>query len=83
MNKIASDSIAHQVVDKFRPVHWSDIYQPGAPIIGWGLERKKAGERFYKPIGYNGQIHPFATKKEALEVCAQLNSQAKATGGAV
>jgi hypothetical protein len=59
--------------DKYRPVHWSDINQPGAPIVGWGLERKKAGERYYKPVGYKGEIHPFKTKKEAQAVCNDLN----------
>lgn len=63
--------------DKFRPVSWSDIYLPGAPIVGWGIERKKAGERRYRPVGYLGEIHPFTTKKEAQAVCNQLNSPAK------
>lgn len=60
--------------DKFRPVNWADINQPGAPIIGWGIERKKDGERRYKPVGYNGEIHPFKTKKEAQAVCINLNA---------
>lgn len=62
---------------KFRPVHWSDVNQPGAPIIGWGIERKADGERRYKPVGYKGEIHPFKTKDEAQAVCKKLNSEAK------
>ena len=59
--------------DKFRPVNWSDISKPGAPIIGWGIERKKEGESRYKPVGWKGEIHPFKTKKEAQIVCNDLN----------
>ena len=59
--------------DRFRPVDWSDLSKPGAPIIGYGIERMKAGERRYKPVGYNGEIHPFKTKKEAQAVCTKLN----------
>lgn len=64
---------------KFRPVHWSDISKPGAPIIGWGIEQKKPGERFYRPCGYEGQIHPFATKADALAICHGLNLLAATT----
>lgn len=78
MNTKASESSSRRAVDKFRPVHWSDINQPGAPIIGWGIERKKARERFYRPVGYEGKIHPFASKREAQAVCDQLNSLAQA-----
>jgi hypothetical protein len=63
--------------DKFRPVDWSDISKPGAPIVGWGIERKKQGERRYRPVGYNGEIHPFKTKQEAQQVCDQLNTENK------
>ncbi len=63
------------MADKFRPVHWSDIYQPGAPIIGWGLERKAQGEHRYKPVAYNGKIYPFKDKKEAQAVCDELNAK--------
>ncbi len=58
--------------DKYRPVSWSDISEPGAPILGWGIERKQAGERRYKPVGYQGSIHPFKTKKAAQKVCTAL-----------
>lgn len=67
---------------KFRPVHWSDISKPGAPIIGWGLDEKKAGERRYKPVGHDGQIHPFATKAEAQAKCNELNAAAALAGEA-
>lgn len=59
-------------VTKFRPVHWSDISKPGAPIVGWGIERKLATERRYKPVGYHGKIHPFRSKAEAQKVCDEL-----------
>ena len=65
---------------KFRPVHWSDISKPGAPIIGWGLEQKKPGDHRYKPVGYEGQIHPFATKAEAQAKCNELNDAAALAG---
>jgi hypothetical protein len=61
---------------KFRPVHWSDLYEPGAPIIGWGIERKQKGKHRYIPVGINGEIHPYKTKKEAQEMCDSLNGQA-------
>lgn len=59
--------------DKFRPVHWSDLSQEGAPIVGWGIERKKSGARHYKPVAYKGEIHPFQSKKEAQKICDNLN----------
>lgn len=62
---------------RFRPVHWSDIGKPGAPIVGWGLEQKAAGQRRYKPVGWNGQVHPFDSKKEAQTKCDELNDLAK------
>jgi len=62
---------------KFRPVHWSDISKPGAPIIGWGLEEKPAGQRRYIPRGWDGKVCPFTSKKEAQGICDQLNAQAK------
>lgn len=68
------------MIAKFRPVNWADINQPGAPIIGWGIERKLDGERRYKPVGYNGEIHPFKTKKEAQAVCNDLNAKKAAHG---
>lgn len=58
---------------KFRPVSWSDIHKPGAPIIGWGISRKAPGEHRYKPCGYQGDIHPFKTEKEAKATCDRLN----------
>lgn len=61
---------------KFRPVHWSDISKPGAPIVGWGLEEKPRGKRRYIPRGYNGEAHPFKSKAEAQKVCNYLNEQA-------
>lgn len=61
---------------KFRPVHWSDISKLGAPIIGWGIEEKPAGKLRYIPRGYNGEVHPFKSKKEAQTVCDSLNEQA-------
>ena len=57
---------------KFRPVHWSDIHKIGAPIVGWGIERKLPTERPYTPVGYHGSIHPFQTKAEAQKVCDEL-----------
>ena len=60
--------------DKFRPVSWSDITKPGAPIVGWGIERKRPGESRYKPVGYLGEVHPFETKKDAQVVCDELNA---------
>lgn len=65
---------------RFRPVDWCDINKPGAPIVGWGIERKLNGDRRYKPVGYNGLICPFKTKKEAQAVCNELNNP---TAGAV
>lgn len=62
---------------RFRPVSWSDISQPGAPIIGWGIEQKAAGEHRYKPVGYQGEIHPFASKGAAQSKCDELNAIAK------
>mgnify|MGYP000337795517 CR=1 FL=1 len=67
------------MADKFRPVHWSDLHQVGAPIIGWGIERKAHGENRYKPVGYNGEIHPFKSKQEAQVVCDELNAKALVT----
>ena len=60
--------------DKFRPVSWSDITKPGAPIIGWGIERKRVGERRYTPVGYQGEVHPFKTKNDAHVLCDELNA---------
>ena len=60
---------------KYRPVSWSDIYQPGAPIVGWGIGRKLSTERRYKPVGWHGKVHPFATKSEAQVVCDELNAK--------
>lgn len=65
---------------KFRPVDWSDLSKPGAPVIGWGIERKAPGERRYKPVGYMGKIHPFKTKAEAAAKCRELNKEAKEGG---
>lgn len=61
---------------KFRPMSWNDISKPGAPIVGWGISRKALGERRYKPCGYQGEIHPFETEKEAKAVCDRLNLEA-------
>lgn len=72
----------HCVGSKFRPVHWSDISKPGAPIIGWGIEEKPAGCRRYTPRGFRGELHPFKTKAEANAICAQLNAQSAALAGA-
>jgi hypothetical protein len=68
------------MVDKFRPVNWADLNQDGAPIIGWGIERKKADERRYKPVGYKGEIHPFKTKHEAQVVRDELSAQSSKGG---
>jgi len=62
---------------KFRPVNWADLSKPGAPVIGWGLEQKKLGERLYRPVGYDGKIHPFASKAEAQTKCDELNGLAQ------
>lgn len=62
-------------ITKYRPVHWSDISQPGAPIVGWGIERKLPTERRYKPVGWKGQIHPFTSKSEAQAVCDDLSAK--------
>lgn len=60
---------------KYRPLHWSDISKPGAPIVGWGIERKLPTERRYKPVGWKGKIHPFASKSEAQAICNALANQ--------
>lgn len=57
---------------KFRPVAWSDLGKEGAPTIGWGIERKGPGERYYKAVGYEGQLHPFKSKAEAMAKCKEL-----------
>ncbi len=66
---------------KFRPVSWCDLHQLGAPVIGWGIARKLPTERRYKPVGYLGQVHPFATKKDAQKVCEELSRDAIAQQG--
>ena len=65
------------MLTKYRPVHWSDISLPEAPIVGWGIERKLSTERRYKPIGWEGQVHPFASKAEAQIICDKLNTEEK------
>jgi hypothetical protein len=60
--------------DKYRPLKWTDISSPDKPT--WGIERKQAGERKYKPVGYRGSINPFKTKKAAQKVCNELNGKA-------
>lgn len=57
--------------DKFRPMHWSKITT--GEIVGWGIERKRAGAPRYIPVGYKGEVHPFKTKAEAQAVCDRLN----------
>jgi transcription elongation factor Elf1 len=56
--------------DKYRPLKWTDISSPDKPT--WGIELKQAGERKYKPVGYQGSINPFKTKKAAQKVCTAL-----------
>lgn len=65
--------------DKFRPVHWSHI--ESGQIIAWGVERKKAGERHYKPVGLNGEVCPFKTKEEAQAKCDELNAPHSSPSG--
>lgn len=57
---------------KYSPNSWSNIHKEGAPIVGWGIAEKLPTERFYKPIAWKGQIHPFATKKDAQKFCNEL-----------
>lgn len=65
------------MLTKYRPVSWSNIYLPGAPIVGCGIERKLPTERRYKPVGWEGQVHPFTSKAEAQIVCDELNKEEK------
>lgn len=66
----------HCLGSKFRPVHWHDISESPAKLIGWGIEEKRSGARIYLPVGYRGEVHPFKTKAEAQKVCDELNAQA-------
>ncbi|MBP8150203.1 MAG: hypothetical protein KAY21_10840 [Limnohabitans sp.] len=65
---------------KFRPVAWSDISQPGAPVVGWGIERMGPKERRYMPVAWEGKIHPFASKADASKTCKRLNAIAQEGG---
>lgn len=66
---------------KFRPLHWSDIYAKGVPIVGWGISEKPLGRRSYIPRGWEGKVHPFKSKIEAKRLCDELNTLAQDTQG--
>ena len=50
MSKIPNRTEA-QTGARYRACPWSDIHKPGAPVVGYGLQEKLQGERFYRPIG--------------------------------
>jgi hypothetical protein len=62
------------VGSKFRPCPWFDIYSEGPGVAGWGIAERVTGKRLYLPRGWNGEIHPFSTKKEAMVLCDRLNA---------
>lgn len=65
----------HCIGSKFRPVHWHDLGSGEPVLVGWGIEEKPKGKRFYKPRAYRNEVHPFKTKEEAQTVCDALNEQ--------
>lgn len=63
---------------KYRPVSYSDITKPGAPIVGWGLERRDAGAFRFYAVAIGGELHPFPTRRVAAAVAQALNDAGKA-----
>lgn len=60
---------------KYRPVHWHDMHNLSAGVIGWGIEEKQLGKQRYVPVWWKGEIHPFASKKDSQVVCDMLNAE--------
>lgn len=58
---------------KYRPVDWSNIHN--GRVVGWGIARKRPGERRYVPVAYRGKLHPFKTREAAQAVCEALMSR--------
>ena len=80
MSKIPNRTEA-QTGARYRVSPWSDIYKPGAPVVGYGLSEKLQGTRRYMPIGWNGEAHPWATLAEARTEVAKLNAAAQQKQG--
>ncbi|WP_054075935.1 hypothetical protein [Comamonas testosteroni] len=80
MSKIPNRTEA-QTGARYRACPWSDIHKPGAPVVGYGLQEKLQGERFYRPIGWKGEAFPWATLAEARAQAGKLNAEAQQTQG--
>ena len=67
---------------KYRVCPWYDCYKPGAPLVGYGVSEKLLGKPRYLPIGWNGQIHPWAKLPEARGAVESMNAAAQMKGPA-
>ena len=62
---------------RYRVCPWSNIYEPGAPVVGYGLEEKALGKRRYDPVGWHGKAMPWPGLAEARAAVAVINEAAQ------
>lgn len=61
---------------RFRPVVYTDLYTKKVAGVGIEARQNVHGTR-YRPVAYDGQVSPFKTEEEALQICRKLRVEAE------